>query len=942
MVLGPVVSNTVVASNLVSKTIGALALFLCICCSGVAAQTNSLRAEISSANSDRLQISFTLFNETKQDVWVLSWNTPLDGGFNGDNFDVRFDSKSGLQRVPYRERHIKRAAPTIEDYIFVGAGNSVSAELDISFGYATEQAGLYSIVFDSQIEYYGLPEGQGVVDLDSILADKQQLALHSNKIAVYQADRLSAIESKLPPEFASCDIGEQAEIDIALTAAESMATTALEALTSTTVAQRPSAERYTTWFGSYLSSRYLSVLSNFRAIQDATANKTLKFSCGSPRCGRSTFAFVYSNNPYDVFLCPGFWNAQVTGTDSRAGTIIHELSHFTILGGTDDHQYGQSSAKQLGVSDPNKAINNADSHEYFAENTPALSMSEGSVPDGTPEPSISNQRLTLGTAVDGNLEAGQWRYFEVESASEISLYNLTADLDLYVGNGARPTSNNFQCRPFFGGTAAETCTVDAGAKTIFGVTGAASGTFSLIANGVTAAEPPGSGEPIDAGEGFQTLTLDSPIFGSLAEGEWAYFRVSGAAEINLYNLSADLDLYLGNGANPTAADFSCRPYLSGTIDERCEIGESGELAFIGVNAFSGAGSFSLIGNSTGSSQTSSGQTLTLNSAITGTVEEGEWAYYQVTGATQIQLSELSADLDLYVSRTGTPSESNYDCRPYSAGTAAENCSLTAEGVSYIGINGFDGGSFSLLATAARVDSGSESQTLSLGQAVSGSLAVGEWAYYEVEDATEVSLFAITSDLDLYVSLSGQPSETNYTCRPFIPGDNIENCSVSDRGRIFIGVKAFDAGSYSLVATNSSAQNVGEAVVVEVSQQSYVAGDPLALTMTVTGDQNMDTYVALVLPTGDLFTFTPNGAISAPNAVIPYHTNLQVNGEQTHTILNLPLPSGLASGVYKACALLVRVGQSIAEENWLGLNCTNFMVNPSSGKVALGSKKLSKK
>jgi peptidyl-Lys metalloendopeptidase len=33
--------------------------------------------------------------------------------------------------------------------------------------------------------------------------------------------------------------------------------------------------------------------------------------------------------------------------------------------------YGQSGAKSLAISDPNKAIDNADSHEYFAENTPA-------------------------------------------------------------------------------------------------------------------------------------------------------------------------------------------------------------------------------------------------------------------------------------------------------------------------------------------------------------------------------------------------------------------------------------------------------------------------------------------------------------------------------------------------------------------------------------------
>lgn len=43
----------------------------------------------------------------------------------------------------------------------------------------------------------------------------------------------------------------------------------------------------------------------------------------------------------------------------------------SVVAGTDDHVYGQSGAKNLAISDPTKALNNADNHEYFAENTPS-------------------------------------------------------------------------------------------------------------------------------------------------------------------------------------------------------------------------------------------------------------------------------------------------------------------------------------------------------------------------------------------------------------------------------------------------------------------------------------------------------------------------------------------------------------------------------------------
>jgi peptidyl-Lys metalloendopeptidase len=71
-------------------------------------------------------------------------------------------------------------------------------------------------------------------------------------------------------------------------------------------------------------------------------------------------------------VCNAFWNAPMTGTDSKGGTLVHEMSHFTVVADTDDHAYGQSACKNLAISSPTRALDNADSHEYFAENTPSL------------------------------------------------------------------------------------------------------------------------------------------------------------------------------------------------------------------------------------------------------------------------------------------------------------------------------------------------------------------------------------------------------------------------------------------------------------------------------------------------------------------------------------------------------------------------------------------
>jgi hypothetical protein len=132
---------------------------------------------------------------------------------------------------------------------------------------------------------------------------------------------------------------------------------------------RPSATRYSTWFGTYGKQRYDTIISHFEKIWDAFANKGITFNCD---CSENYFAYVFPTKPYEIFLCKLFWNALLTGTDSRSGTIVHETSHFNVVAGTDDHVYGQQGCKDLAKSAPSKAIDNADSHEYFAENTPQL------------------------------------------------------------------------------------------------------------------------------------------------------------------------------------------------------------------------------------------------------------------------------------------------------------------------------------------------------------------------------------------------------------------------------------------------------------------------------------------------------------------------------------------------------------------------------------------
>jgi hypothetical protein len=79
------------------------------------------------------------------------------------------------------------------------------------------------------------------------------------------------------------------------------------------------------------------------------------------------FAFVFASDPSHVFLDRAFVSAPAVGTNSRAGTVTHEMSHFTIAGGTRDHAYGTTKCRALARSSPALALGNADSFEFYVE-----------------------------------------------------------------------------------------------------------------------------------------------------------------------------------------------------------------------------------------------------------------------------------------------------------------------------------------------------------------------------------------------------------------------------------------------------------------------------------------------------------------------------------------------------------------------------------------------
>ncbi|KAF8598692.1 zincin [Ceratobasidium sp. AG-I] len=127
--------------------------------------------------------------------------------------------------------------------------------------------------------------------------------------------------------------------------------------------------RYTEWFGAWDQGRYQLVFGHYDNIRFNPPTFNYDCTCTDP----GIYAYVIIPGHFkEIYLCGAFWNAPLEGTDSKAGTIIHEASHFPEYAGTADNAYGQNACRDLARNNPGSAVMNADSHEYFAENEPWL------------------------------------------------------------------------------------------------------------------------------------------------------------------------------------------------------------------------------------------------------------------------------------------------------------------------------------------------------------------------------------------------------------------------------------------------------------------------------------------------------------------------------------------------------------------------------------------
>ena len=347
--------------NQVAKA--SVAIMAVTACVGAQADTKGVSATVvaekaSLGKSDNVAVRLTITNTSSQPQMILKWHTAFSE-IEESLFEVTRDGA----KVPYLGAHFKRGTPSASDYYLLKPGASHTVRVELSDMYDMSITGQYSISYAAKsMQLFGLNE-KSVGEIKSAPAGvwiDGMLPRGAESQMSKAIDPPSLASGAL--SFSKCTTTQQADIRTALTTAAGYSTNALNYMGGTLGA------RYTKWFGAADAGRASTIKAHYTAIKDAFDTKPITVDCG---CKKTYYAYVYPTQPYTIYVCKAFWTAPMSGTDSKGGTLVHEMSHFNATAGTDDWVYGQSGAASLAISDPVKAIDNADSHEYFGENTPA-------------------------------------------------------------------------------------------------------------------------------------------------------------------------------------------------------------------------------------------------------------------------------------------------------------------------------------------------------------------------------------------------------------------------------------------------------------------------------------------------------------------------------------------------------------------------------------------
>lgn len=359
------------------KVLVLLAALQCVLCSAAAASAPftihlSMQGEYD-IGAD-VSCSVLIHNPNDHDYYLLRRNTPLEG-IMSPSFSV---SKEG-RRLPYEGLLFKRGPPSREEYVLIPGRSNLRADVDLSHAYGFESVGTYIVRLETTLKYFAgisitnstvQPVSSNRVKFALVDSGKQPrptkariLRSNSTKTTFpalqspkFSGGSSSSFASLRTPRYAGTHTSSDTRT------ASSAYSAAYNILYKSSQEATSTSSLYREWFGNPYYRQ--TVKGAYLSIKSAIEQYTYTLYFHGPDCEANVFAYTYHGSRV-IYFCDAYFHAPITGSDSKMGTIVHEMSHAVAY--TDDIAYGKQDCKDLARYDPSSAIKNADNYEYFSE-----------------------------------------------------------------------------------------------------------------------------------------------------------------------------------------------------------------------------------------------------------------------------------------------------------------------------------------------------------------------------------------------------------------------------------------------------------------------------------------------------------------------------------------------------------------------------------------------
>jgi hypothetical protein len=327
-------------------------------------------------------------NTGSDDLYILPWFTPLEGLLS----DCLKVTRNG-RKVKYDGPLVKRGKPEAEDYILLRANDTLRLRLPLDEAYHVSEPGTYKVAVTANIQdlirvephaltdkilssrrrvrsvalpgaatSFAVEAGSGKPRLTLGARARERESKRKEKASRKKASRkeFRTLAKPHEPKFTNGSADEQEKTKQAHLDAYALCTNALAALADDAA--------YKEWFGTHTTGRMATVKSTYSKIKKKMEDEEFEYDLTS--CSKNIYAYTYANTT-KIWVCKKYWAAPATGTDSKAGTLLHEHSHASagredVKDANGNTVYGQTACRKLAKDNPDDAIKNADNHEYYA------------------------------------------------------------------------------------------------------------------------------------------------------------------------------------------------------------------------------------------------------------------------------------------------------------------------------------------------------------------------------------------------------------------------------------------------------------------------------------------------------------------------------------------------------------------------------------------------